>query len=145
MNESLILQRIGWMREHGIRVGVSLMFGGISLEGKLLETRITARKTLSLARRILDAGVNVTGFYPNVLTVLPGTRLAVALDRLGHRLDFFEMPTCNLFKGLEDGGIGYNFMTIPSLGCGFEKRELAYEIRNISSTLSGAIWQHSQR
>lgn len=119
VDPKLALERLGWMRDHGVRAGVSLMFGVMASTGELLETADTVRRTLDLAVAIRDAGVQVTGFYPNVQTVLPGTELARGLCASGRDLDFYRMPRAGVFDVLEDGGVGYNFATLdPSRAAG---------------------------
>lgn len=108
----LALERIGWMRDHGVRVGVSLMYGAMATDGRLLETKESLRATSELVDSVLATGVEVAGVYPNVLTVLPGTALARGLAVSGHDLNYYSMPRAPIFDGLEDGGVGYNFLTM---------------------------------
>jgi len=115
LNRELALERLAWLRDAGLRVGISLMFGSMSTAGELLETEETVDETAALAQTIVCAGVDVVGFYPNVQTVLPGTALARGLAAAGHELDFYCVPRCEMFNALEDGGVGYNFMTIPTV------------------------------
>lgn len=112
VNPQLVMERLGWMQELGMRVGMSLMFGSMSLSGKLLETEGTVRETAALAERIRASGLDVAGFYPNVQTVLPGTALARGLSQAGRSIDFFSMPRSAVFEGLEDGGVGHNFASM---------------------------------
>ena len=112
MNRAVALERLAWMRDLGFRVGISLMFGAISLDGRLLETEATVAETLRLAVDIRALGVEVTGFYPNILTVLAGTELERSLRAHGIRLDFYRMPRTEAFAPFEDGGVGYNFVTL---------------------------------
>lgn len=112
MGPDLALERLAWIRDAGIRVGISLMFGVMATSSELLETEATIARTLDLARDIRKTGVEVTGFYPNVLTVLPGTSLARGLAAAGHRIDFYRMPRAETFDVLEDGGVGHNFATL---------------------------------
>jgi radical SAM superfamily enzyme YgiQ (UPF0313 family) len=112
MNRNVALERLTWMRDLGFRVGISLMFGAISLDGRLLETEATVAETLQLAADIRALDVDVTGFYPNILTVLAGTELERSLRARGIRLDFYRMPRAEIFAGYEDGGVGYNFVTL---------------------------------
>ena len=114
MNRDVALERLAWMRDLGFRVGISLMFGAISLDGRLLETEATVAETLQLAADIRAMGVEVTGFYPNIMTVLAGTELERSLRARGIRLDFYRMPRAAVFEGFEDGGVGYNFVTLSS-------------------------------
>ena len=109
------LERLGWLADAGIRVGISLMFGALQPSGKLVEDEATVAATLAFADRIVEFGVPLVGFFPNVQTVLPGTPLASGLAAAGYDLDFYRMPRQPLFAGLEDGGIGYNFTTIPNM------------------------------
>jgi hypothetical protein len=122
LNRELALERLAWLRDEGLRVGISLMFGSMSTAGALLETEETVDETVALAQAIVRAGVDVTGFYPNVQTVLPGTALARGLAAAGHELDFYRVPLCETFNALEDGGVGYNFLTIPSMRAAGKER-----------------------
>lgn len=115
MNREVALQRLRWMRDLGFRVGISLMFGAISLDGVLIETEATVAETLALVDEIRELGLQVTGFYPNVLTVLSGTELERSLRARGIRLDFYRMPRCPAFSGFEDGAVGHNYRTIPGM------------------------------
>ena len=112
VNRGLVLERMGWAARHRISVGLSLMFGAMSTIGEILESSATLDATRELASAVLDTGVRVAGFYPNVLTVLPGTQLARGLAAAGHELDFYAMPRAGIFDALEDGGVGYNFLTL---------------------------------
>jgi hypothetical protein len=57
------------------------------------------------------------GFWgPSDAYVLPGTALARGLQGIGDELDFFSMPRVPEFAELEDGEVGYNFASIPSVG-----------------------------
>lgn len=114
MNRDVALERLAWMRDLGFRVGISLMFGAISLDGRLLETEATVAETLQLAANIRALGVDVTGFYPNIMTVLAGTELERSLRARGIRLDFYRMPRAEVFAAFEDGGVGYNLVTLGS-------------------------------
>lgn len=121
----LVLERLGWMRDLGLQVGISLMFGSMSLRGELLETEATIAATEELALRIRELGVDVAGFYPNVQTVLPGTALARGLAYSGASLDYYRMPRCERFSALEDGAVGYNFMTLGRGGSAAAERVVA--------------------
>lgn len=112
LQEELVLERLAWMRDLGLDVGISLMFGALSTHGELLESARTVQETTALAERIVAACVPVVGFYPNVMTVLPGTMLARGLASAGMHLDFYRMPRSSLLEGFEDGSVGYNFTTI---------------------------------
>lgn len=112
VTRSVVLERMRWVHSHGVRMGISLMFGSMAVTGELLETEDTVEATHDLAKAIRDTGVELTGFYPNVQTVLPGTALARGLSAAGVKLDFYSMPRCPLFDSLEDGGVGFNFLTI---------------------------------
>lgn len=115
VNRDLVLERMRWSHEAGLRVGLSLMFGSLSISGQLLETADTIAATEELVFEVAATGVDVAGIYPNVQTVLPGTALARGLQRAGYELDFYKMPRASVFDGLEDGGVGYNFMTVAPL------------------------------
>lgn len=108
---AVVLERMRWMGAAGMRAGVSLMFGAMSLTGEVLETTDTVAETLELCRDI-ESLVTVAGFYPNVCTVLPGTQLHRGLAASGVPLDFYRMPRVREFAGLEDGEIGYNFVSL---------------------------------
>ena len=107
----LMLERMRWLGTTSMRAGVSLMFGAMSLTGELLETTDTVAETLELCHDI-ESVATVAGFYPNVCTVLPGTRLHRGLAASGVPFDFYRMPRVPAFAGLEDGEIGYNFMSL---------------------------------
>lgn len=122
------LERLEWIRDAGIRVGVSLMFGAMTPDGELVETENSVDETVALAEQVCRAGVGVTGFYPNIQTVLPGTHLARGLESSGVALDFYRMPRVDLFEELEDGPVGYNFLTLPSTAHEHERHALARRI-----------------
>lgn len=111
-----VIERLGWASSSGVSVGVSLMFGAMALDGRLVENGESIEATVRLAERIVNAGIRVAGFYPNVQTVLPGTALARGLARAGYDLDFYRMPRTPAFAELEDGGVGHNFATVTSRG-----------------------------
>src|SRR5262249_37471003 len=89
--------------------------GAISLTGECLETAATIAETLALTEEIRALGAQVTGFYPNVLTILSGTKLERSLRARGVVLDFYRMPRCAEFEGFEDGAVGYNFRTTAGI------------------------------
>jgi hypothetical protein len=73
--------------------------------------------------------VPVAGFYPNIMTVLPGTALARGLASHGMPLDFYRMPRSQAFRDFEDGAVGYNFTTLPSrLGAQAHRDSIAEDI-----------------
>lgn len=111
LTRSLILERLGWFARHGVRSGLSLMFGAMDADGQLLETEGTVGETVLLTRELQERGVPIAGIYPNIHTVLPGTALDHQLASRGHALDFYSMPRSAAFADFEDGHIGYNFMT----------------------------------
>ena len=115
LNTSLALERLRWARDLGVQVGVSLMFGAMANDGRVLETARTVDSTVLLAESIVAADVPVAGFYPNIMTVLPGTQLARGLARAGIAIDYYRMPRSEVFQDFEDGSVGYNFTTIPGL------------------------------
>lgn len=115
LTENLALERLAWARDCGVQVGVSLMFGALGNSGQLLETQATIAATVEMADRILAAGVPVAGFYPNIMTILPGTALARGLASHGIPPDFYRMPRSQAFRDFEDGAVGYNFTTLPGL------------------------------
>ena len=112
VTRDVVLERMRWAHDAGLRVGLSLMFGTLSVSGQILETVDTIAATEELVLEVAATGVDVAGIYPNVQTVLPGTALARGLQRAGHELDFYRMPRAPIFDELEDGGIGYNFLTV---------------------------------
>lgn len=128
MSQQVALERLGWFQRERIPVGISLMFGSMAEDGQLLETESTVRATVEVAEKICGAGIQVAGYYPNVQTVLPGTRLARGLEASGLDLDFYTIPRCEVFDVLEDGGVGYNFMTLPSNGDSRGSRVMAERI-----------------
>lgn len=135
LNRRIALERLGWIRSERIPAGISLMFGSMSTTGKLLETDATIDATVGLAQAIRHAGVDVVGFYPNVQTVLPGTALARGLQAAGHDLDFYRIPKCPTFDVLEDGGVGYNFLTLPGVSSASSSHAIAEHIVDASMTL----------
>jgi radical SAM superfamily enzyme YgiQ (UPF0313 family) len=108
----LVAERTKWIAKQGPRVGLSLMFGSMSTKGVVLENRRSLNLTRDLTDAVRDTDVKVAGFYPNVQTVLPGTQLARGMAAAGHHLDFYSMPRAPIFDALEDGGVGYNFLTV---------------------------------
>lgn len=115
LNRDVALERIAWLGADGLRAGLSLMFGSMTTNGTLLETEETVDETVALAETIASSGVHVAGFYPNVQTVLPGTALARGLEQAGHEIEFYRVPRSEVFDELEDGGVGYNFLTLPAV------------------------------
>jgi radical SAM superfamily enzyme YgiQ (UPF0313 family) len=115
LRDSLVRERLLWIADEGLRVGLSLMFGILDAGGALIETERSVASTVDFAHRCLADGVQVESFYPNVLTVLPGTAVAAGLARAGVELDFYRMPRVPEFEGLEDGEVGYNFASLPGL------------------------------
>lgn len=113
LGPELALERFGWLADLGLRVGISLMFGTLDQRGRLSEGAGQVAQTVELARAIRCRGVDVVGFYCNIETVLPGTHLERGLRSAGLELDFYRQPRCELFEGMEDGSVGYNFMTLP--------------------------------
>ena len=137
----LVLERVRWAARHGITLGLSLMFGAMTTKGEVLEDQATLEETRELVRAILDIGTKIAGFYPNVQTVLPGTELADGLLRSGVPLDFYSMPRARVFDGLEDGGVGYNFLTLKAMSLKRQKLaeaivEAADDIRQLSGAES---------
>jgi radical SAM superfamily enzyme YgiQ (UPF0313 family) len=140
LTRELILERLGWLAGSGLRAGLSLMFGAMSDDGQLLETEATVLDTLSLANDILDLGVPVAGFYPNIQTALPGTALDHGLATRGHELDFYSMPRAREFGAFEDGAVGYNFLTT---GC--DKSAERTSLAEVIATASQSIEAMEQR
>lgn len=141
LNPSVVLERARWAADHGVKLGVSLMFGAMSMAGELLETGSSVQQTKALAERILETGVEVAGFYPNVQTVLPGTALAVGLERAEFELDYYRTPRAEIFDGLEDGGVGYNFLTVAEPTA--KRLAIAEEIAHVGAELqqlAGRPW-----
>lgn len=141
LTRELILERLGWFAEHGVRAGLSLMFGAMSEDGRLVETATSVADTLSLARALAERGVPIAGFYPNIQTVLPGTALDVGLASRGLDLDFYSMPRAPEFCGFEDGAVGYNFLTIE-LGASAELTRLADVITSASHSIEAMQHEH---
>jgi radical SAM superfamily enzyme YgiQ (UPF0313 family) len=133
LTRELMVERIGWFAEHGVRAGLSLMFGAMTPNGRLVETKRTVADTVSLARELADLGVPIAGFYPNIQTVLPGTALDYGLAAHGLDLDFYSMPQVPEFAYFEDGAVGYNFLSVGG-GTSQERRTLA---RNIQLAAQG--------
>jgi len=127
LTRELILERLGWFAERGIRAGLSLMFGAMSDDGHLLETEATVGETVTLARELQERRVPVAGFYPNIQTVLPGTALDHGLAARGRELDFYSMPRAPQFADFEDGVLGYNFVTVDD-STSTERKRLAHSI-----------------
>lgn len=115
-----VVERLEWASSSGVSVGVSLMFGAMALDGRVVENGESIEATMRLSEGIVDAGIRVAGFYPNVATVLPGTALARGLTRAGFDLDFYRMPRTPAFAAFEDGGVGYNFASLPGVTAGGE-------------------------
>lgn len=109
LRNGLVHERLGWLADEGLELGLSLMFGALAEGGALLETERTVGETLDFVGTLVTRGVPVAGVYPNVLTVLPGTRLARSLAT---PLDFYRMPRTEAFADLEDGAVGHNFVTL---------------------------------
>lgn len=126
LHRELVLERVRWVADHKLTLGLSLMFGAMATTGVVLENRSTLEETHLLASSILDTGVSVAGFYPNVQTVLPGTPLADGLRRHGAALDFYHVPRTSVFDGLEDGGVGYNFLSLAPVSR--ERQRLAMAV-----------------
>jgi radical SAM superfamily enzyme YgiQ (UPF0313 family) len=133
---SVVLERLGWLRDAGVQVGLSLMFGTLGRRGELIETEETIDATRRLVAEVRKDGVDVAGVYPNVETVLPGTRLARNLAKAGYRLDFYRMPRAERFAGLEDGAVGYNFLTLPAASSHVHCEHIASRVVQASTELS---------
>lgn len=134
LSRELLLQRLGWIHASGMRVGLSVMFGAMNPRGEVLETDETIEATVDLCQDIVERGIRVAGFYPNVETVLPGTQLARELVQHGIQLDWYRPPKSAWFGDLEDGSVGFNFTTLraePSATHG----ALVERIRRASSQL----------
>lgn len=134
LRDSLLYTKLALLADARIALGISLMFGSLDRDGELVETEHTVERTEALAERLIADGMGVAGFYPNVLTVLPGTALARGLSSTGVRLDFYSMPRVPEFAHLEDGGIGYNFASLP--GRGRRNSRLAAVIASASRRLT---------
>lgn len=134
LSRVLILERLGWFARHGLRAGLSLMFGAMADDGRLLETEATVAETVALVRELQNRGVPIAGIYPNVQTVLPGTVLDHALAARGHSLDFYSMPRAHMFSAFEDGAIGYNLLTIDTASIA-ERIHVARTIRSASQSI----------
>ncbi len=114
LSRELLFARLDWIRDSGMRVGLSVMFGAMNDSGQTLETHDSVESTAGLCEQIVERRVRVAGFYPNVETVLPGTRLARQLAARGVALDWYRPPRSPWFEELEDGGVGFNFTTVGS-------------------------------
>lgn len=133
LSRELLLERLGWIRASGMQVGLSVMFGAMNELGHAIETHESIESTVGLCEEIVELGVRVAGFYPNVETVLPGTRLAQKLAQQGIVLDWYRPPMSPWFEALEDGSVGFNLTT---LGPQPENRgELVEHIRRASARL----------
>lgn len=136
LTRALILERLGWFARHGVRAGLSLMFGAMADDGHLLETEHTVAETISLVHELENRGVPIAGIYPNVETVLPGT----ALD--DGSLDFYSMPRAPSFTDFEDGCVGYNFLTVvrpPDAARLRLAKTISDATRSIVPTSEGAV------
>jgi radical SAM superfamily enzyme YgiQ (UPF0313 family) len=131
LTRALILERLGWFSRHSVRAGLSLMFGAMTDDGRLLETENTVAKTVSLVHELQDSGVPIAGIYPNVETVLPGT----VLD--DGSLDFYAMPRASTFTDFEDGCVGYNFLTVVQSPDG-ERLHLAKTVSDAARSIVAA-------
>jgi hypothetical protein len=128
----LASERLRWISDQGIGLGLSPMFGAIGPAGTLLETEDTVGETMRFVEDLVDGGRDIAGIYPNVLTVLPGTRLARALAMSGVGLDFYRVPRTAEFEDMEDGAVGYNFVTL-----GFDRKQaLSERVAEASTYLS---------
>lgn len=136
LSRNLVLERLSWIREEGIAIGISLMFGAMTTSGELLETEATLRETESLAESIVKLGIDLAGFYSNVQTVLPGTALANGLSNAGHKVDFYRMPRAAEFEAFEDGAIGHNFLTLASRANVAARQVLAAGVQTTASFIS---------
>lgn len=112
LGASLTNERLRGISDQGMRLGLSLMFGIIDATGKLIETEETVGDTVRFVEGLVNGGIEVAGIYPNVLTVLPETRLARTLAASGAPLDFYRVPRTAEFEDMEDGAVGYNFVTL---------------------------------
>lgn len=134
LTPKIIWERLAWVRDAGMDVGLSLMFGAMSQEGELLEDEATVEETMALARNLVRDGGRVAGFYPNVFTLLPGTEVARGFEARG--VDFYRVPRSAAFDGLEDGPVGYNFLNLSGEAVG-EKERLAEHIALAAEELVG--------
>ena len=116
LRDSLVRERLKWIGANGASVGLSLMFGVLDTNAKLVECERTVEATVEFAHRCLRDGISVEAFYPNVMTVLPGTAVAAGIAKAGGCLDFYSMPRVPEFSELEDGEIGHNFASIRKIG-----------------------------
>jgi hypothetical protein len=124
-------------------VGLSVMFGAMDEEGRAIETESSITTTTKLCHRIKDADVEIAGLYPNVETVLPGTRLARTLKGHGVELEWYDPPQTPLFDEFEEGWIGFNFATLWSGRFAQDAHPLIDPIRKASQSiaaLGAAYW-----
>ena len=143
LSRELLLERLGWIREHGIRVGLSVMFGALGERGELLENEESIEATMALCAEIRSRGVRVVGFYPNIETVLPGTRRARSLEAAGTKLDWYCPPRCGVFEELEDGAVGFNFLSLVTPAEFARRQAVASRVRSASLALiqwGSAAW-----
>jgi radical SAM superfamily enzyme YgiQ (UPF0313 family) len=138
LRDTLIYERLGWLADAGLDLGISLMFGVMDEHGCVRETEETVEETLEFASQLLAKHLPIAGFYPNVLTVLPGTPLDRGLRAAGHQLDFYKMPRVAEFAALEDGGVGYNFASIPGRERGNER--LVHVVSEAASLLEARLF-----
>jgi len=135
LSRDLVLERLGWVRDHGMRAGLSVMFGALGEGGELLENERSIEATMVLCGTIRERGVRVAGFYPNVETVLPGTRRARSLAAAGAALEWYCPPRCEVFGELEDGAVGFNFLSLTTPGDFARRLAVAERIRSVSAAL----------
>jgi hypothetical protein len=140
LTRDLVIERLGWAKEEGFDVGLSLMFGAIARNGQLLETESTLGSTIGLVDEIVRSGTNVVGVYPNILTVLPGTDLARGLASNGTVLDFYAMPRSPEFEAMEDGAVGYNFTTLPGFENEVSHSKVAGLVCRVAADIE-ALWR----
>ena len=111
-----VFERLRWMVDCGMQVGVSLMLGVMNTRGELAESAATVSKTLEMARALKAEFGPRIHLYPNVQTVLPGTALARGVAEAGRGIDFYTVPRVPAFDQFEDGGHGYNFASMQLPG-----------------------------
>ena len=112
LSRELARQKLGWIRDAGMRVGLSLMFGTFGSDGRTLETEKSVAATIGLVVQLRGEGVEFAGVYPNLETVLPGTMLAKSLAKTGLELDFYQPPIQVEAPSFEEAGVGFNILSL---------------------------------
>ena len=131
------IEKLKWANGSSIRWGLSVMYGAMGEGGALLETSSSVQQTSRFFGEIEAAGVAIAGIYPNIETVLPGTGLHQTICAASGELDFMNQPTSPVFAGMEDGLVGYNFLSLSSDSEKQERVSLAAQIVDSALALQG--------